>query len=99
MKQAKSRDISRNKEDLINEIKKLKEKQRRSLRGINEELKKSDQFRISIEGLEKLSNSSINSIQNKRAKSILKAKKIFDEFVLNTRKLKKAEDRLKSKLT
>ena len=81
------------KQTLIKEIKKYKEEQRKLLRIIKEELKKADQFRVSIEGLEKLSKSSIKSIQTKREKSVFKAKRAFDNFSSNTIKLKKAEEK------
>lgn len=96
MKKTKSDNSSANKETLLNELKKLKAEHRRALHVIKEEIRKSDQFRISKEGLENLSKNSINSIQNKREKSILKAKKTFNELIIDTKRLKKIEDRIKS---
>lgn len=94
MNQTKSNNSSVSKV-LLNELKKLKSEQRQAIREIKEEIKKSDQFRISIDGLEKLSNNSISSIQNKREKSILNAKKTFNELIINTRKIKKIEDKIR----
>lgn len=87
-----------NKQDILKEIKIQKEKQRKKLRIIHDELKKAEQFRISLEGLQKLSHSSIKSLQERREKSIFKANKALSELTTITRKLEKTENQFRKAL-
>ena len=81
-----------NKENLGKKIKQQKEKQRKLFKIIREEMKKADQFRMSLEGLQDLSNSSVNSIQTKRERTIDKAKIAMSDLLENTRMLKQTEN-------
>ena len=79
---------------LTNKIKKEKEKQRKLLKEIRDEIKKIEQLGISLDGLEKISNSSIRSIQARREKSIITTNKSIKELTLLTNSLKKLEIQL-----
>lgn len=81
-----------NNESLDKKIKTQKEKQRKLFKVIRDEMKKVEQFRISIEGLQNLSDSSVKSIQIKREKALSKIKITINELLENSTMLKKAED-------
>lgn len=89
-------DKSLTKESASKKIKQQKEKQRKLFKIIKEEMKKSDQFRISLEGLQNLSDSSISSIQKKREKALNKTKDAINELLDNTRLLKKTENQFRN---
>lgn len=76
---------------LRQEIRKQKEKQRQLLKSIRDEVRKIEQLKISIEGIEKLSKQSIDSIQNRREKSIIKAKKSIAELTNLVKELSESE--------
>lgn len=79
-------------EDFAKKIKKQKENQRKLFKTIKDEMKKVDQFRISIDGLQNLSDSSTSSIQIKREKALNKTKIAINELLENAKMLKKLEN-------
>jgi late competence protein required for DNA uptake (superfamily II DNA/RNA helicase) len=80
-----------NKESISKKIKQQKEKQQKLLKIIKDEIRKAEQFRISLDGLQKLSPSSINTIQTKREKSFNKIKDALNDLILNTKIMKNTE--------
>ena len=81
----------KNKEALKREIKLQKEKQRKQIRIIKDEIKKIEQLRLSLEGLEKISESSIKAIQQRREKSIQKIKTASNTIASISTGLKRIE--------
>lgn len=82
------------KENLSKKIKKQKEKQQKLLKTIKDEIRKADQFRISLDGLQKLSSSSIRTIQTKRENSFNKTKEVLSELIANTKIMKNTENQI-----
>ena len=66
--------MNSSKKIISKKIKNSKEKYRKQLRIIKDEIKKAEQQRISLEGLENISASSISSIHIRRERSLLKAR-------------------------
>ncbi|QDI89225.1 hypothetical protein Nisw_06655 [Candidatus Nitrosopumilus sp. SW] len=82
---------SNSKKDITKKIKNLKEKYRKQLQIVKDEIKKAEQQRISFEGLDTISPSSITSIQMRRERSILKAKQAITISLNLQKEIKKLE--------
>lgn len=80
-----------NKEDSSKKIKEIKEKQRKLFKIIRDEMRKAEQFRISIDGLQNLSDASVKSIQIRREKTLSRTKITINELLENSKMLKNAE--------
>ena len=82
---------SGSKKILSKKIKALKEKYRKQLQTIKDEIKKAEQQRISFEGLDNISASSIRSIQMRRERSLLKARQAITTSLNLQKEIKKLE--------
>lgn len=77
------------------QIKKHKENQRKTQKIIYGELKKIETLRISIEGIQTLSDYSIKSIQDRREKAVNSINKATNDLSISTKALKKIENQIR----
>lgn len=83
------------KANLLSQIKEHKENQRKSQKIIHGELKKIETLRISIEGIQTLSDSSIKSIQDRREKAVKSINKATLDLSISTKTIKKIENQFR----
>lgn len=81
--------------NLLAQIKKQKENQRKTQKIIHGELTKIETLRISIEGIQTLSDSSIKSIQERREKAVKAINKATDELSILAKTMKNIENRIR----